>query len=322
MAGPSMELRPDGLPLTTEPRGLLGHLDAVVTVLERGTVTFSLLAMALTYFYDIVHVEMSAEDNAFVRLVYRLAGYSAFEQPPASFQEAARTWIGPVIVGVGAYALAWFGVYTADRERRRFGVGAQLGLALVVVAALYGAAWTIEVAPSRWVCIGTYLLGVVGFAVIYGRQGRLIPYLLAWVPASAYILTILWGLRPGYSWAQDLSKILIMWVGFVGASMATHERKHIRIDFVRKAIPERFRSYYNGVGHLVTVVFCALLLVLASWYLFDRLRMGATLASIDLKVWLLVLPIPLALAVMVVRFSARMVAAFRGLEGDTPEEIH
>lgn len=310
------------VPNPREPVGFLGQLDAAVTIVERGTVTFALLAMALTYFFDIVNVEMSALDNAFVRLVYRLAGYSAFEQPPASLQEAARTWIAPLVVGLGAFALAWFGVYTAGRGKRCGGAGVQLGLALVIVAALYGLAKLIQVVPSRWVCIGTYLLAVGGFMVIYARKGTLAAFLLAWVPASAYILSVLWNLRPGYSWAQDLSKILIMWVGFVGASMATHDKKHIRIDFVRKAVPERWRSVYNGVGHLVTVAFCMMLLVLSTWYLLDRFRMGATLASIDLKVWLLVLPIPLSLLIMSVRFTARMIQAFRGLEGGLEEEVH
>lgn len=322
MAGPPSSIKESYELAQAEPRTLLQSIDKGVYILERGVVTFALLAMAMTYFYDILHVEMSAQDNAFVRLVYRLAGYSAYQQPPASVQEAARTWIGPLIVGIGTLGLAWFGVYTADRERKRFGQLTRFGLAVVISALLYGFGKAIELAPSRWVCIGTYLVAVAWFTLIYSRRGQLFVFLLTWIPASVYILSILWSLRPGYSWSQDLAKILIMWVGFVGASMATHDRKHIRIDFVRKAIPPRFLSAYNAVSHLVTLSFCALLLVLATWYLLDRLRMGATLASIDLKVWLLVLPIPLALSVMVVRFGARFVLAVRGQEAIAEGEGH
>lgn len=305
-----------------EPRTFLQALDAGVYIVERGVVTFALLAMALTYFYDILHVEMTAQDNAFVRVVYRLAGYSAYQQPPESLREAARGWIGPLIVGVGALGLAWFAVYTADRERRRLGQGARFAVAVGVTAAFYGFGRLIELAPSRWICIGTYLIAMGWFTRLYSQRGQLAIFLTAWVPASAYILSILWNLRPGYSWSQDLAKILIMWVGFVGASMATHDGKHIRIDFVRKAIPQRFLSAYNALSHLVTMSFCALLLVLAVWYLLDRLRMGATLASIDLQVWLVVLPIPLALTVMVVRFGARFIVALRGEDSTAGEGSH
>jgi TRAP-type C4-dicarboxylate transport system permease small subunit len=305
-----------------EPRSFLGAVDDWWYIVERGIVTFALLAMALTYFLDILHVEMTSQDNAFVRLVYRFSGYDGFEQPPVSLRESARTWMAPLMVGTGTLLLAWFGVYTADRERKRWNGIVRLGMAVVLTALLYGFGKFVELAPSRFVCIGIYFVMLGTFAVIYARRGMIVPFTLAWVPMSALVLSILLNVNEGYSWAQDISKILIMWVGFVGASMATRDHKHIRIDFVRKLVPQGRLSQYNALSHLVTLAFCLMLLVLATWYLLDRFKMGAKLGAIDLPIWSLVLPVPLSLLVMVLRFSGRLVVAVRGGEGTMQAETH
>ena len=305
-----------------EPTSVLGRIDAGVYVIEKAIVTFSLLAMAGTYFLDILHVEMAAKDNAFVRLVYRLSGYSGFERPPESLQEAARTWIAPLILGVGSLLLSFYAVYTADRERRKFGALVRVGLSVLITAAFYGFARLVQEVPSNLFSMGIYVIVVAAYGRIAWVRGRAAVFVLGWLPASVPILYVLHGVSPGYSWAQDVAKVLIMWVGFVGASMATRDHKHIRIDFVRKAVPAERRPLYNGISHLVTVAFCLVLLVLASAYLLDRLEMGARLASIDLGVWLLVLPIPLSLLIMVLRFTGRMVTAFRGGEAELSGGAH
>jgi len=40
-------------------------------------------------------------------------------------------------------------------------------------------------------------------------------------------------------------------VAFLGASMATHEKRHLTVDAVRKAVPAKHERWYNAVSYLV-----------------------------------------------------------------------
>lgn len=63
----------------------------------------------------------------------------------------------------------------------------------------------------------------------------------------------------GLIWGNAIVQSLVIWVGFLGASMATHERGHIRFDVLSKFLPERLRNLSLFVVHLGSSLVCALL---------------------------------------------------------------
>jgi C4-dicarboxylate transporter DctQ subunit len=109
----------------------------------------------------------------------------------------------------------------------------------------------------------------------------------------------------GYIWASELSSLLLMYVGFLGASMATKEGRHIQVDAIRKGLSLRLLPLYNGVGNAITVLFCGLLLAMTLFYMKTTLEAGNQLEATELPEVLMALPIALCLVLMVVRFSAR-----------------
>ena len=50
----------------------------------------------------------------------------------------------------------------------------------------------------------------------------------------------------GVHWAQRLALFLLLWVAFIGASMATHDGAHLKIDAARKACPHASRGLRGG----------------------------------------------------------------------------
>jgi TRAP-type C4-dicarboxylate transport system permease small subunit len=300
------------------PRSWLARIDDAVYFVEKGIVTTALLALALSYFLDIVHVEAMSADNALDRLIYRFAGYGSFERPDEAFRQMVQTWISPPVLFLFTFGLAWLAVAVRDPEGR-LGAGPRALRSLGTVAVLFALTEAIIHVPSRWVTAATILLVLGAYGVRAYKKGELGRFVALWIPGSAPFVWLVWTMGPGYSWAQDLGKVLIMWVGFVGASMATREQKHIRIDFIRKALPPRLRSRYNAVSHFVTLTFCGLLGVLSIDYLQVQMRVGGDLSALRLPAWWIVLPIALSLVVMFARFSARFVVALRGGEAGLGE---
>ena len=43
-------------------------------------------------------------------------------------------------------------------------------------------------------------------------------------------------------WGDVLLRHLVLWVGFLGATIATGEGRHLKIEFINKLVPERHRK--------------------------------------------------------------------------------
>lgn len=113
----------------------------------------------------------------------------------------------------------------------------------------------------------------------------------------------------GFGWSQKLALVLILWVGMLGASMATKEGRHIAIDAVKRVIPERFARPFEIVGGLVTVVLCLVLCALGLEYaqanLVDWVNSdyrAFVFESLEWPYWVATVPIPIGFGLMAVRF--------------------
>lgn len=113
-----------------------------------------------------------------------------------------------------------------------------------------------------------------------------------------------------YAWTSGLTGILLLVVGFLGASMATHDGKHIQIDAIRKNIKSHRFHLYNLLGEVVSLLFTAFLGLMAVRYIFHTVESGERHPGSDLDVWVAVVPIGLSLLFICFRFSIRIVDSF------------
>ncbi|MCB9728299.1 MAG: TRAP transporter small permease [Deltaproteobacteria bacterium] len=315
-----------GEPATDATRPL-ARLDALTYAVERGLITGALLVMTLTYFLQIVHREMRAQVNAFDRLALRMHGYGSVGEAPAELLARVTGRETPIVLAVVAFVMALL----ALRTRARAGLDAdapsppgswvlRIGLSVLAVFAIWGFLELVAVTPSRWMCLGSLaVLTAAGLAQAL-RTG-------AWAGAAAVLMgaaPIAWffatHVEEQYLWSVELASVLLMYVGFLGASMATRERKHIRVDAVRKKLPPRHLPLYNAIGGLMTIAFCVFLGGLALHFLLSKIERGGTMQASGLPEWVISLPIAVALAVMVLRFVGHAVHDFAmWRRGEIPE---
>ncbi|MBL8788653.1 MAG: TRAP transporter small permease [Deltaproteobacteria bacterium] len=114
---------------------------------------------------------------------------------------------------------------------------------------------------------------------------------------------------PQYDWTSGLTAILLLYVGFIGASMATHDGRHITVDMVRKNIKSHAFHLYNAVGDFVTVLFTGFLGYMAIRFLVDMRVAGEQHAASGLSAWVAVIPIGFGFTMMIVRFGIRIGAS-------------
>lgn len=122
----------------------------------------------------------------------------------------------------------------------------------------------------------------------------------------------------GYSWAPNISLTLLLWMAFLGASMATHDKRHLALDAVRKLIPEKHTRIYAALSMLASGIVTAGFFYL-SWTYFGK-RIAEVPEPGKIPDWIKVLSIPVALGTMTTRFFAYAIAEAVGSFLGVPPE--
>jgi TRAP-type C4-dicarboxylate transport system permease small subunit len=117
-------------------------------------------------------------------------------------------------------------------------------------------------------------------------------------------------------WGDPLTQKLVLWAGFMGASVATREASNIVIDVLARPLPPRAKAWVGAVTDFFSAVVCACLLYASISYLhFEYMEKSTTLW--DLPGWTLLLVFPISFGLMTLRFTASGFKRFsRGKESD------
>jgi TRAP-type C4-dicarboxylate transport system permease small subunit len=110
----------------------------------------------------------------------------------------------------------------------------------------------------------------------------------------------------GIPWADPLVRHLVLWVGFIGASVATKEDGHLAMDLVSRFLPERLKKPTAMFVHAASSFVCALLAHAAYRFVMMEREDGALLMP-GVPNWWAVAVIPVGFALMSFRFALRII---------------
>ena len=105
----------------------------------------------------------------------------------------------------------------------------------------------------------------------------------------------------GFVWIDPLLRVLVLWLGLIGATVATRKNKHIRIDLLSKLFE---RNTHRLIQSFVGQVSAWTCLVLA-WYGFGWIRLdyadGMT-GFAGIPAWMLAVIVPLSFSLIGLRY--------------------
>lgn len=112
----------------------------------------------------------------------------------------------------------------------------------------------------------------------------------------------------GVVWISPLLSILLLWVGLLGALVATRQHAHIRIDILSTYLPQRLQNLSQFVVH----VFSAGVLFVLAYYSLEFVKLdyeSAAMAFADVPVWVTELILPFSFSLIGFRFAVLAVAS-------------
>lgn len=114
--------------------------------------------------------------------------------------------------------------------------------------------------------------------------------------------------------ADEILRHLVLWIGFLGASLATREQRHLRIDLLSRVLSQRCQPWLDGITHLVALVGCVLL-AQAAWGFVSEEWMAGTVLTAGIAAWIAQSMIPLGFGLMACRFALHLVNIWAQVTG-------
>lgn len=141
----------------------------------------------------------------------------------------------------------------------------------------------------------------------------LVLLLLAMILLAGYDILARSIFGGGVSWIPPLLRVMVLWIGLLGALLATRSREHISIDLISKLGGPTL----NRIASTVTLLFAAVVCGLVGWYSGQYVQLAfefQDIAFADIPAWPLQLIIPFTFGLMGLRFFIQAIAAATGKE--------
>lgn len=149
------------------------------------------------------------------------------------------------------------------------------------------------------------------------EDALLILLLLAMIVLAGVDIIARTVLGGGIVWISPLLRVMVLWLGLLGALMATRTREHIAIDLINRLGGDTLKRL-SGV---VTSVFAATVCGLIAWHAQEFVKGSfeyGDIAFSQVPAWPLQLVIPLAFGLMALRFAIQSLGI--ALHGSTDPE--
>jgi TRAP-type C4-dicarboxylate transport system permease small subunit len=142
-------------------------------------------------------------------------------------------------------------------------------------------------------------------AVIDRIEQTLVSILLSVMILVAFFQIVLRNLfSTGLTWGDPLVRNLVLWVGFIGAAIATRERKHISIDVVSQWVPSRRKIFLEVTIDVSSFIICGLLTFAAVKFIRNEALMGSV-TFLGISAWIPELILPITFGLMTLRYGFR-----------------
>ena len=305
------------------PWGPLRRIDDWIFHVEMGILWTFLGVSAVMVFLDVMYRRLAAPDSKVAELAARILG---IEDPESMAQLTA---IGPIVTGVIGIGLVYFAFWTTEKHASEGREQSRMKPLIQTIAACAGLGllgW-IMLQPqveSRWFYLLLYALsaGLWLFTLLKTRPAGWVSQFIAFAVVTGLYLYITVNYFPdGYSWSKELSLIMLLWVGFLGASVCAHEGKHIQVGALKKVVPPSMSRFSDAIGYVLTAAFCFFLALLGYEYASEAIQLEGRFEQTNIPDWVATIAVPAAFAMTMIRYIGAAVSSILGGSyGAAPEE--
>jgi C4-dicarboxylate transporter, DctQ subunit len=138
-------------------------------------------------------------------------------------------------------------------------------------------------------------------------EGAVLIFLLLVMLFMAFVQVVLRNVfTGGIVWGDILLRHLVLWIGFLGAALATSGERHLNIDILTRYLPERPRGAVAALSNVFAAIVCFLLFRASLTFIeFEIANNNTTFA--EMPSWYVQIIIPVGYGLLVFHFIVRAI---------------
>jgi TRAP-type C4-dicarboxylate transport system permease small subunit len=111
----------------------------------------------------------------------------------------------------------------------------------------------------------------------------------------------------GFFWIDPLLRLLVLWTGLIGATVASRDNRHIRIDLLSRYLSKNAHLLIQFLVGLFTSFICAVIAWHGTNWILQDFR-DQLVGFHDLPSWLLESIIPVSFGIIAIRYLAHSIS--------------
>jgi TRAP-type C4-dicarboxylate transport system permease small subunit len=138
-------------------------------------------------------------------------------------------------------------------------------------------------------------------------EGALLIFLLLVMLFMAFGQVVLRNLfSGGIVWGDIVLRHLVLWVGFLGAALATSGERHLNIDLLTRYLPDRLKGAVTTIANIFAAVVCYLLFRASLTFIEFEIANKHMIYG-EIPSWFAEIIIPVGYGLLMFHFSVRAV---------------
>ena len=105
----------------------------------------------------------------------------------------------------------------------------------------------------------------------------------------------------GIAWAQKLAVYLMIWAGFIGASLTTTTGKHLRPEVADKLWKGKGEKVFNHLRYALTAIFCLGAAYYSALYTYESFDLGDKNPILKLPLWTVQIVMPVSFVMIALK---------------------
>ena len=148
-----------------------------------------------------------------------------------------------------------------------------------------------------------YIAKIEGYTLVIG--------LITMIAAGTTQVILRNFFNTGIEWGDMLTRSLVLWVGFVGASLATRRSKHINIELVSKfIINPKLSKIRERIVNIIALFISTTLAVNAILFTYAE-RQNDMTAFLIIPTWVVFIIVPISLTLISIRLLIEVITGYR-----------
>ena len=107
-------------------------------------------------------------------------------------------------------------------------------------------------------------------------------------------------------WTESFTRLLVLWLTFVGASLLTRDQRHIQIDILPSILPKGLLRIRDLVISMAAVAILVIMIIASMDFIKTEMTFGSTL-FLNIPSWIGEIIIPIGFILILLRFLMQII---------------